>query len=136
MQVNRLQSLFLTCMQVIQAVRRLYNSKGTKLPLPRVVELNRRLVQGYERYKDDERIKDLKKEVMSYNKELRALGLRDQQVQYAKMHPLKAAAIFFYRLAKLIVLSILVIPGTMLFSAVFIATKLISIKKAKEALEA
>jgi len=123
-------------LMVIQAVRRLYNSKGTKLPLPRVVELNRRLVQGYERYKDDERIKDLKKEVISYNKKLRALGLRDHQVQYAKMHPLEAAAIFFYRLAKLIVLSILVIPGTLLFSAVFIATKLISIKKAKEALEA
>jgi glycerol-3-phosphate O-acyltransferase/dihydroxyacetone phosphate acyltransferase len=117
-------------------VRRLYNSKGTKLPLPRVVELNRRLVQGYERYKDDPRIIELKKEVTVYNRKLRALGLRDHQVQYAKMHPIVAFGTFIYRLAKLLFLSILVIPGTILFSLVFISTKLISIKKAKEALAA
>jgi glycerol-3-phosphate O-acyltransferase/dihydroxyacetone phosphate acyltransferase len=117
-------------------VRRLYNSKGTKLPLPRVVELNRRLVQGYERYKDDPRIIELKKEVTIYNRKLRALGLRDHQVQVAKMHPIVAFGTFSYRIAKLIILSALVIPGTMLFSLVFISTKAISIVKAKEALAA
>ncbi|KAH7083209.1 hypothetical protein BKA63DRAFT_530063 [Paraphoma chrysanthemicola] len=121
---------------VIQAVRRLYNSKGTKLPLPRVVELNRRLVQGYDRYKDDPRIIELKKEVMTYNRKLRALGLRDHQVQYAKMHPIVAAGLFFYRLAKLIMMSAFVIPGTLLFSLVFITCKYISIRKAREALAA
>jgi glycerol-3-phosphate O-acyltransferase/dihydroxyacetone phosphate acyltransferase len=125
-----------TRLQVIQAVRRLYNSKGTKLPLPRIVELNRRLVQGYERYKDDPRIIQLKKEVITYNGKLRALGLRDHQVQYAKMHPLTAFVIFWYRLLKLLFLSILVLPGTLLFSLVFIATKFYSIKKAREALAA
>ncbi|OAK96226.1 hypothetical protein IQ06DRAFT_256912 [Phaeosphaeriaceae sp. SRC1lsM3a] len=123
-------------LMVIQAVRRLYNSKGTKLPLPRVVELNRRLVQGYDRYKDDPRVIELKKEVTVYNSKLRALGLRDHQVQVAKMHPIKAFGIFIFRLSKLVFLSTLVIPGTLLFSLVFIATKLISIRKAKEALAA
>ncbi|CAO2655887.1 Nn.00g046900.m01.CDS01 [Neocucurbitaria sp. VM-36] len=123
-------------LMVIQAVRRLYNSKGTKLPLPRVVELNRRLVQGYERYKDDPRIIELKKEVTTYNGKLKALGIRDHQVQYAKMHPIVAFGIFWYRLGKLLFLSLLVLPGTLLFSLVFIATKLISIKKAREALAA
>ncbi|KAH5167444.1 hypothetical protein HBI25_075630 [Parastagonospora nodorum] len=123
-------------LMVIQAVRRLYNSKGTKLPLPRIVELNRRLVQGYERYKSDPRIIELKKEVTIYNRKLRALGLRDHQVQVAKMHPIVAFGIFCFRLAKLVFLSALVIPGTLLFSLVFISTKLISIAKAKEALAA
>ncbi|RAR06957.1 ctr1 suppressor protein [Stemphylium lycopersici] len=123
-------------LMVIQAVRRLYNSKGTKLPLPRIVELNRRLVQGYERYKDDPRIVELKKEVITYNGKLKALGLRDHQVQYAKMHPIKAAGLFFYRLGKLLFLSLLVLPGTLLFSLVFIVTKVVSIKKAREALAA
>lgn len=123
-------------LQVIQAVRRLYNSKGIKLPLPRIVELNRRLVKGYERYKDDPRIIELKKEVISYNAKLRAVGLRDHQVQYAKMHPLKAFITFLYRLGKLLILTAFVLPGTMLFGLVFIATKMISIKKAKEALAA
>ncbi|KAL6707739.1 Glycerol-3-phosphate/dihydroxyacetone phosphate acyltransferase [Coniothyrium glycines] len=123
-------------LMVIQAVRRLYNSKGTKLPLPRVVELNRRLVQGYERYKDNPRIIELKKEVTAYNGKLKALGIRDHQVQYAKMHPIVAFGKFTYRLLKLLFLSVLVLPGTLLFSLVFIATKMISRKKAKEALAA
>lgn len=121
---------------MIQAVRRLYNSKGTKLPLPRVVELNRRLVQGYERYKDNPRVVELKKEVLAYNRKLKALGIRDHQVQYAKMHPIVAFGKFWYRVFKLIFLSILVTPGTLMFSLVFIATKMISRKKAKEALAA
>lgn len=100
------------------------------------MELNRRLVQGYERYKDDPRIKELKTEVTTYNGKLRALGLRDHQVQGTKMHPLRAFGIFTYRVAKLLLLSTLVIPGTVLFSLVFIATKVISISKAKEALAA
>ncbi|KAF3035368.1 hypothetical protein E8E11_004960 [Didymella keratinophila] len=123
-------------LQVIQAVRRLYNSKGTKLPLPRIVELNRRLVKGYDKYKDDPRVVELRKEVISYNAKLRAVGLRDHQVQYAKMHPLHAFFTFWYRLSKLIILTAFVLPGTLLFSLVFIATKMISIKKAKEALAA
>ena len=69
---------------LIQAVRRLYNPKGKHLPLPMVVELNRRLVKGYTRYKDDPRIMGLKKRVIDYNKRLRQLALRDHQVQYAK----------------------------------------------------
>jgi glycerol-3-phosphate O-acyltransferase/dihydroxyacetone phosphate acyltransferase len=52
------------------------------------------------------------------------------------MHPIVAAGIFFYRLLKLLFLSILVIPGTTLFSLVFLSTKLISIQKAQEALAA
>jgi glycerol-3-phosphate O-acyltransferase/dihydroxyacetone phosphate acyltransferase len=104
--------------------------------LPRIVELNRRLVQGYERYKDDPRIVELKKEVNAYNGKLKALGLRDHQVQYAKMHPITAFGLFWYRLGKLLFLSLLVLPGTLLFSLVFIVTKVVSIKKAKEALAA
>ncbi|KAH6633333.1 CTR1 suppressor protein [Boeremia exigua] len=123
-------------LQVIQAVRRLYNSKGTKLPLPRIVELNRRLVKGYERFKDDPRIVKLRTEVISYNAKLRAVGFRDHQVQYATMHPLKAFILFWYRLSKLLILTAFVLPGTMLFGLVFVATKMISIKKAKEALAA
>ncbi|KAF1969582.1 CTR1 suppressor protein [Bimuria novae-zelandiae CBS 107.79] len=121
-------------LMLIQAVRRLYNPKGTKLPLPRVVELNRRLIQGYTKYKDDPRIIDLKKEVLSYNKQIHALRVRDHQVQYARVSVVTCFFLFWYRLLKLAVLSIFVIPGTVLFGAVFIACKLYSNKKAKEAL--
>ncbi|CAI6322448.1 unnamed protein product [Periconia digitata] len=121
-------------LMLIQAVRRLYNPTGTKLPLPRVVELNRRLVQGYTKYKDDPRIIQLKKEVLAYNKELLALRLRDHQVQYARVNVFTCLFLFWYRLIKLSFLTIFVVPGLLLFGGVFFVCKQISRAKAKQAL--
>ncbi|KAF7941301.1 hypothetical protein EAE99_000938 [Botrytis elliptica] len=123
-------------LMLIQAARRLYNPTGKKLPLPMVVELNRRLVKGYTHYKDDPRIVSLKKSVLDYNRQLRYMNLKDHQVEYAKFSVPKAVFLLFYRLGKLAVLSIGVIPGLVLFAPVFIASKIISIKKSKEALAA
>jgi glycerol-3-phosphate O-acyltransferase/dihydroxyacetone phosphate acyltransferase len=122
--------------KLIQAVRRLYNPQGKRLPLPWVIELNRRLIKGYEKYKDDPRIIDLKNSVLAYNRRLFALGIRDHQVSYAKRNFLNIFFTFWYRLIKLALLSVLVIPGTALFSLVFIFGKVISIKKSREALAA
>ena len=121
-------------LMVIQAARRLYNPTGKKLPLPVVVELNRRLAMGYERYKDDERITSLSASVKAYNKQLRYLNLKDHQVQYAKMSIFKVIFLFFYRSIKLFVLFVCTVPGLLLFSPVFVATKMISIRKAESAL--
>lgn len=123
-------------LMLIQAVRRLYNPKGKHLPLPMVVELNRRLVKGYTRYKDDPRIMGLKKRVIDYNKRLRQLALRDHQVQYAKFSSIRVIALLFYRTIKLTLLSLGVLPGLILFAPVFIIGKVISRRKAKEALAA
>jgi glycerol-3-phosphate O-acyltransferase/dihydroxyacetone phosphate acyltransferase len=101
-----------------------------------VVELNRRLVKGYTRYKDDPRIIGLKKAVLAYNKQLLQLNLRDHQVEYARLPILNVIFTLFYRLSKLILLSAGVLPGLVLFSPIFIAGKLISIQKSREALAA
>lgn len=121
-------------LMIIQAARRLYNPTGKKLPLPVVVELNRRLAMAYERYKDDERIVHISKLVKEYNKQLRYLNLRDHQVQYAKMSIPKVIFTFIYRVLKLCVLLIGVLPGLILFAPVFISCKVISVQKAKQAL--
>lgn len=123
-------------LQVIQAARRLYNPTGKKLPLPLVVELNRRLVKGYEQYKNDPRIVELRDSVLDYNKKLRHLGIRDHQVEYAKFSFFKVVATLLYRLGKLSLLAIGTLPGLVLFTPVFITTKVISIKKSREALAA
>jgi glycerol-3-phosphate O-acyltransferase/dihydroxyacetone phosphate acyltransferase len=123
-------------LMLIQAARRLYNPTGKKLPLPMVVELNRRLVKGYTHYKDDPRIVSLKKSVTQYNRQLRYLNLRDHQVEYAKFSIPKVIFYLFWRLGKLSVLSLGVLPGLVLFAPVFITSKLISIKKSREALAA
>ncbi|KAL3479106.1 hypothetical protein BJX99DRAFT_223078 [Aspergillus californicus] len=123
-------------LMVIQAARRLYNIKGKKLPLPMVVELNRRLVKGYSHFKDDPRIVSLKKAIADYNKQLRLLGIRDHQVDYAKFSFIKVIATLIYRLGKLALLFIGTLPGLLLFTPVFITTKFISNRKSKEALAA
>ncbi|GAB7333592.1 hypothetical protein MBLNU13_g05162t1 [Cladosporium sp. NU13] len=123
-------------LMLIQAVRRLYNPKGKKLPLPAVVELQRRFLKGYAEYKDDPRVIKTRKAVLDYNKQLMHIGVRDHQVSYAKFPWYRAVGFLLYRLAKLAILSVAVIPGLIFFSPVFIAGKLISIKKSKEALAA
>lgn len=122
--------------QLIQAVRRLYNPKGKKLPLPMIVELNRRLVKGYTTYKDDPRIISLKKSILAYNKSLMMLNIRDHQVSYARFSIPQVVFTLLYRLGKLAVLTTAVLPGLVLFAPVFIAGKVISIKKSREALAA
>jgi len=101
-----------------------------------IVELNRRLVKGYKTYKDDKRIISLKKSIIAYNSILMMLNIRDHQVSYAKFPTWMVIATLLYRIGKLLVLSIAVLPGTILFAPVFIAGKCISIKKSREALAA
>ena len=101
-----------------------------------IVELNRRLVKGYTHYKDDPRIVNLKKSVNAYNKQLWLLGVRDHQVEYAKFSIFKVIFTLLYRLGKLGVLAIGTLPGLVLFAPVFAASKLISIRKSREALAA
>ena len=101
-----------------------------------IVELNRRLVKGYAQHKDDPRIVNLKKSVNEYNKQLWLLGVRDHQVEYAKFSIPKVVFTLIYRLGKLGVLAIGTLPGLVLFAPVFICSKIISIKKSREALAA
>jgi glycerol-3-phosphate O-acyltransferase / dihydroxyacetone phosphate acyltransferase len=101
-----------------------------------VVELNRRLIKGYERFKDDPRIIELTKNVMAYNRTLLQLNIRDHQVENASLPRIKVLSLIIYRLGKLALLKVAVLPGLILFSPVFVAGKLISIQKSKEALAA
>ena len=101
-----------------------------------IVELNRRLVKGYTHYKDDPRIVNLKKSVNAYNKQLYLLGVRDHQVEYAKFSIPQVVFTLIYRLGKLGILAVGTLPGLVLFAPVFAASKIISIKKSREALAA
>ena len=121
-------------LMLIQAARRLYNPVGKKLPLPVVVELNRRLAKGYEKFKNDELIVKLSESVKDYNKQLRYLNLRDHQVQYAKMSFPRVLFTFLSRTIRLLLLLVAVLPGLILFSPIFVATRMYSRKKAREAL--
>lgn len=97
--------------QVIQAIRRLYRPPHRKLKISQVVELNRRLVEGYLHFQSDPRIQKLAASVTAYNQQLETFGIRDHQVQTTKMNRLRATFRFFRRVIFLLILSLLTLPG-------------------------
>ena len=78
----------------------------------------------------------VKHTVNDYNRQLRLLNIRDHQVEYARFSIPKVIFTLLYRLGKLIVLAVFTLPGLILFAPVFIAAKVISIRKSREALAA
>ncbi|KAL0571687.1 hypothetical protein V5O48_010274 [Marasmius crinis-equi] len=119
---------------LIQAVRRLYKTPSQHLTLGQVVELNRRLLEGYTHFKDDPRIQKLRADVLKYNRLLRDLGLRDHQVPRAQKASWKTLGLLTYRVGLLAVWAVLALPGTILNGPMFILASVLSRKKAKEAL--
>ena len=93
-------------------------------------------MKGYTKYKEDPRIVSLKRSVLKYNKRLEQMNIRDHQVDYAKLSRPRVIIMLLYRLAKLVALATAVLPGLILFAPVFITGKIISVKKAREALAA
>ncbi|GAA5888014.1 hypothetical protein JCM6882_000249 [Rhodosporidiobolus microsporus] len=123
-------------LMLIQAARRLYRPPGQNLTLGQIVELNKRFIVGYEVYKDDPRIKDLERRVRDYNTLLRYLGLKDHQVERVGRPRWRSFFLLCYRLGLLSAWGLLALPGVVLNAPIFIAAKIISRKKAKEALAA
>ncbi|KAJ5097456.1 acyltransferase [Penicillium angulare] len=124
---------------LVQSTRKLYNPISKKIPLPLVIEFNRRLLKGYTRHRDDPRIQGLQKAVTEYNRRLESLGIKDHQVEWGNLEEKPWWLILitlFYRLCKLLALSIGTLPGVLLFWPVFVTTKVISEKKRRNALAA
>ena len=93
-------------------------------------------MKGYETYKDEPRVVQLRKDVLNYNKQLFHLHIRDHQVGYSKHPWYWVVFLLIFRVFKLLCLSIAVLTGTIHFAPIFITGKLISIKKSSEALAA
>ncbi|KZT68482.1 glycerol-3-phosphate O-acyltransferase [Daedalea quercina L-15889] len=117
-----------------QAARRLYELPGRPRSLGQIVELNRRLLEGYSHFKDEPQVKGLRNDLLRYNYTARKLGLRDHQIRRAKRVRWKTIALLVYRLGLLIFWSMLALPGVVLNSPILVAASLISRKRAKEAL--
>lgn len=123
-------------LMLIQATRRLYRPPGQQLTLGAVVELNKRFVAGYERYKDEPQVQGLVRDVREYNKQLRHIGLKDHQVDQPKRPLWRSLALLVYRTGLVSTWGTFALPGLILNAPIFIAAKVISIRKAKEALAA
>ncbi|GAA6016878.1 hypothetical protein JCM11491_006898 [Sporobolomyces phaffii] len=121
-------------LMLIQAARRLYRPPGQHLTLGQIVELNKRFIVGYEVYKDEPRVKELGRKVKEYNTLLRYMGLKDHQIERVGRPRWRSFFLMLYRLGLLGAWGTLALPGVVLNSPIFIAAKIISHKKAKEAL--
>jgi glycerol-3-phosphate O-acyltransferase / dihydroxyacetone phosphate acyltransferase len=124
-------------LQLIQASRRLYMSANKKMPLSLVIDFNPRLLQGYSRYQNDIRVVNVKKSVLDYNRRLRALAIKDHQVEWGdvKHRPWwLILLILFSRISGLALLAIGTLPGLFLFWPVFVTAKAISVQKQRKAL--
>lgn len=129
-------------LMTIQAARRLFQSYEKpehRLSLSLVVEINRRLLVGYSKYKEDPRIIKLKDMVTAYNNILYSYGLKDHQVEKLQSSTIKDVIRCFFllieRLFRLLVFFILSLPGSVLFTPIFIVSKVYSKKKQQEGLK-
>ncbi|ORY32320.1 hypothetical protein BCR39DRAFT_523975 [Naematelia encephala] len=123
-------------MQVVQAARRLYRIPGQHLTLGQTVELSKRFMEGYLAYKDEPKIIELRRRVIQYNRLLRDMGIADHQVERASNRSAKSLLLLVYRTGLLLWWGMLSLPGVILNAPVFVLAKVISHKKAKEALAA
>ncbi|GAA5931927.1 uncharacterized protein JCM15063_001605, partial [Sporobolomyces koalae] len=121
-------------LMLIQAARRLYRPPGQHLTLGQIVELNKRFIVGYEVYKEEPRVKELERKVKEYNTLLQYMGLKDHQIERVGRPRWRSFFLMLYRLGLLGAWGTLALPGVILNSPIFIAAKIISRKKAKEAL--
>ncbi|EDO17127.1 hypothetical protein Kpol_1025p48 [Vanderwaltozyma polyspora DSM 70294] len=122
-------------LMVVQAMRRLYTAQlNTKLSLPMIVEMNRRIVKYYQTYKDDPEFRQLKNDILKYNSHLQQFNIPDHLVETAKVDFTKNLCLLVFRSITLFVSVILALPGILLFSPIFLVSKRISEKKARQAL--
>jgi glycerol-3-phosphate O-acyltransferase/dihydroxyacetone phosphate acyltransferase len=76
---------------------------------------------------------------MDYNRRLRALGIKDHQVEWENIQERPwwwIMSTFLYSICELLVMSIGILPGLALFWPVFVVTKIISVKKRQQAVAA
>ncbi|ORY98031.1 hypothetical protein BCR43DRAFT_438369 [Syncephalastrum racemosum] len=99
-------------LMVIQAARRLYKPANRKLHIAQVVDLNRRFVIGYNLYKDDPNVVELKRKVLVYNQLLKYHGLRDHQVPDINLREWRTFFLLVYRFCILVIWTLLAFPGT------------------------
>ena len=137
-----LKAVTVTCpdyetLMIVQTMRRLYTAQlPNKLPLPLIVDLNRKMVKVFKKNMHDTKIIKIRKDIISYNTHLKYYNIPDHMVETAKINFFYNTWLLVSRSLYLLCLVILALPGFVMFLPVFIAAKYFSNKKAKEALAA
>ncbi|KAJ3316630.1 hypothetical protein HDU76_001662 [Blyttiomyces sp. JEL0837] len=134
-----LKSLTVDCpdyrtLKIVRAARRLYVPPHMKVNPLFLLDLTRRFVKGFLKFKDTPRIKQLATKIEDYNTMLMNYGIRDHQVDNTAIDTFTAVGLLALRLFQLVVVCVLVLPGLVLNSPVIALCEYISVQKAKDAL--
>ncbi|KAL0086234.1 hypothetical protein J3Q64DRAFT_1658671, partial [Phycomyces blakesleeanus] len=123
-------------LMLIQAGRRLYKPAHRKLRISQVVDLNRRFLIGYNLFKDDPKVIDLQQKVLAYNQLLKYHGIKDHQVSKTSVRGRRrTAGLILKRICIITLLALWAFPGGLLNLPVAILAKVISQRKAADALK-
>lgn len=125
-------------LRLMQLARRLY-SPESRLPPGVKVQVTRRFALGYRKFQDQPKVRAVLEGIRDYRRELEAQSLKDHQI--ARMSPKQknfrgpcnALPLFLWRILKLVLMTSLALPGTILYGPVGLVASRISAKKAKEA---
>ncbi|PJF18725.1 Glycerol-3-phosphate o-acyltransferase [Paramicrosporidium saccamoebae] len=123
-------------LQVMQATRRLYQPTSRTLNSFELLELTRRFVKGYLKFKDEPRVRELLSAILEYNKLLRHFCLYDHQVRTIEIGFARASFLFVSQLFRLCLFGIIVLPGVLVNLPAVLIIDRISKKKAAIALAA
>jgi glycerol-3-phosphate O-acyltransferase/dihydroxyacetone phosphate acyltransferase len=120
-------------LQLIRLVRRLYNPPSNKLTVAQKLVLTRRFGEAYEKYKDRPEVQALLARVEDYSHDLKHHQLKDYQVMRTATDGCRSGWLLLWRVLKLVVLTVLALPGLLLYSPVACIASHISAEKAREA---
>ena len=123
-------------LQVVQAARRLYRPEETLKKPEMQIELNRRFVKGYLKFQDNPKIIQLRKSIIDYNNLLIAFGIKDHQVNNARIDTVNSAFRLLFHLSILTVFGVISLPGFIINSPALYLISIISKTKAKAAKKA
>ncbi|CAB4255091.1 similar to Saccharomyces cerevisiae YBL011W SCT1 Glycerol 3-phosphate/dihydroxyacetone phosphate dual substrate-specific sn-1 acyltransferase of the glycerolipid biosynthesis pathway [Maudiozyma barnettii] len=135
-----LKAVTVTCkdyetLMIVQVMRRLYSTRfNRKVPLSMIVEMNRRIVKGYEGHRDKPDVKQLGEDILKYNEKLNYYNLADHSVETARVDFMTNLCLLVYRSVFITVALLLSLPGIIMFSPIFILANRVSKEKARKAL--
>jgi glycerol-3-phosphate O-acyltransferase/dihydroxyacetone phosphate acyltransferase len=123
-------------LRAIHTIRRLYQPSSKTLTSDQYLELNRRFAAAYIKFKDFPQIQAVESRIKDYNLRLDMLGVKDLHV--AAADTMGSTFMFLValvlRFALLVGLAVVALPGIILISPIGLLAKIISIRKAKQAL--
>ena len=123
-------------LRCLRTAHRLYQPLDLVLPADRYLELRRKLAFGFNKWKGEPQVKALLQDINSYHHRLDEEGLKDVQIQTMDISGGLPFLELLKRLFLLVLYTLMVVPGFLLFSPVMIYIRQRAIYESQKAQKA